>query len=220
MSEGTSTGSDRSEGYQRLQLLVRERDDLVDQRRKEENRLHAHHHRVVPPEALVQLAHQRIAFLTQQVKQLETLIHDLCNEEDLRNSFAVLSSVPGIGPVTASVLLAETQGFSGFKHVKQVTAYAGIAPAPFQSGAYTGRTRISKVGNARLRQALYMAALQASRQAGVFKNLFDRLIAKNKPRKLALIAVARKILVVAFTLIKRQQTFNPHHPCALSKAAA
>ena len=128
----------------------------------------------------------------------------------LKESYQCLQSIPGIGPVTASVLFAETFSLSNFHDAKQLTAYTGIAPAPNQSGNFKGKSSISKIGNKRIRKAFYMAALQA-RKHSIFKDLYERILKRSNSKKLALIAVARKLLVIAFTLAKSKQTFNPNH---------
>lgn len=201
--------------YEELKVLVRERDSIVAQLRQLNNQRHAHQHRTNCPEMIFSLLEQRIELLTKQRKRLEGEIERLC-QGSCQEAYECLRSIPGVGPVTASTLLAETAGMESFVHPKQVTAYAGIAPAPHQSGTFAGRATISKVGNPRIRKALYMAALQARRHS-VFAHLYQRLIQKGKAPKLALIAVARKLLVIAFTLVKSKQLFDPHR-LAESKA--
>lgn len=146
-----------------------------------------------------------------QIKQLEQSIDKLC-KETMKQAYESLRSIPGIGLVTASVLLAETSGLESFEHPKQVIAFSGIALAPNQSGTFKGQSRISKIGNTRLRKAFDMAALQA-RHHSVFKDLYDRLISKGKAAKVALIAVDIKLMVIAFQLVKSQTLFDPNYLC-------
>ena len=198
-----------------LKLLVRERDDIVNQLGQLRNQLHAHQHRRYCPNTLLNLLRERIKLLKAQRKSLDQAISEHC-EQMSADAYESLRSVPGIGPVAASVLLAETAGLQTFEHPKQLTAFAGISPAPNQSGTFIGHASISKIGNPRIRKAFYMAALQAKRHS-VFKDLYERLIKKGKKPKVALIAVARKLLVIAFALIKSKQLFDPSH---LSKSEA
>lgn len=201
--------------FEELKLLVRERDDIVTQLGQLYNQLHAHQHRQHCPDTLLDLLTQRIKLLKAQRKSLDQAISEHC-EQTCADVYTCLRSVPGIGSVAASVLLAEAAGLNTFEHPKQLTAFAGISPAPNQSGTFTGHSSISKIGNSRIRKAFYMAALQAKRHS-VFKNLYERLIKKGKKPKVALIAVARKLLVIAFALVKSNQRFDPNH---LSKAQA
>lgn len=96
-------------------------------------------------------------------------------------------------------------------------AYAGLDPAPRDSGASVrGAGHISKPGNARLRQALYLAAVSAARFNPPLKAFFDRLVARGKRKKLALVAVARQLLVLMVTLLQHGRACDPnwaaHHP--------
>lgn len=196
-----------SKALNELKLLVRERDDLVLARTKLKNQAHAHKHRKDCSKLTFSLLKDRLNLLNKQIKQLEQAILKLCQTR-FQKSFDVLTSVPGIALITAAVLIAETENLEGFLHSKQLTAYAGIAPEPNQSGTRQGRARISKIGNPRIRQAMYMAAKQARHKA-MFKDFYLRLLSKGKPPKLALVAIARKLLVIAFALVQSKQRFDP-----------
>ena len=197
------------EKLQQLKLLIRERDDLVKSRTQERNRLHVHHRRATLPKALVSLARQRLRLLDKQVKQLENSMRELLETSGQAVNLMVLLSLPGVGLITASTLIAETYGLAVFVHPKQLAAYVGIAPAPFQSGAFAAKARISKLGNPRLRRVLYLAAVAAVKTDSPLRDFYQRLLAKGKPKKVALIAVARKLLTLAFTLVKTQQPYDP-----------
>ncbi len=197
------------EELQQLKLLLREREDLVKSRTQERNRLHVHHHRTTLPKALVSLARQCLRLLDKQVKYLENSIRELLEASGQAVNLMLLLSIPGIGLITASTLIAETCGLAVFAHPKQLAAYVGIAPAPFESGAFAGKARISKMGNPRLRRMLYLAAISAMNTESPLRDFYQRLLTKGKPKKVALIAVARKLLTLAFTLVKTQQPYNP-----------
>ncbi len=198
-----------STDYQNLQLLVRERESLVILLTQIKNQKHAHTYRQHCPDTILTLLEEHIGLLKSQIKCLEKEIQKLCMTY-LKDSYQSLQSIPGIGPVTASVLFAETFGLHHFYDAKQLTAYAGIAPAPNQSGKFKGQSSISKIGNKRIRKAFYMAALQA-RKHSIFKDLYERILNRSNSKKLALIAVARKLLVIAFTLAKSKQPFDPNY---------
>lgn len=192
-----------------LQILVRERESLVSQLTQVKNQYHAHKRRENCPEKVLDLCKQHIEFLKSLIKVLEKDISVLCKETQT-DSYFNLKSIPGIGVVTASVFLAETYGLKHFHESKQLTAYTGIAPAPNQSGKSKRKSSISKIGNKRIRTAFYMAALQA-RKSSVFKDLYDRVLKRSSSIKVALIAVARKLLIIAFTLVKSNQAFDPNY---------
>ncbi|MFC6668458.1 IS110 family transposase [Deinococcus radiopugnans] len=131
--------------------------------------------------------------------------------EAVQGQVTLLTSIPGIGLLTASILLVETLQLSRMESSDQWAAYAGLSPVPRQSGSFTGRTHISKIGNGRLRRAFYLCALTASRMKNAFGNFYRHLIAQGKPKKVALVALARKLLRVAFAVLKSGQKFDPSY---------
>ena len=130
----------------------------------------------------------------------------------------LLASVPGIGHLTAAVLLSETGHLEDMHRSEQWTAYAGLSPVPRQSGAMVGRCRISKIGNARLRRAMYMAAVTVSRLSNPLGAYYRRLVKQGKPKKVALIALARKLLRLCFAVLKSAQPFDPAYQRPLQTA--
>lgn len=131
-------------------------------------------------------------------KELETLIKS--NEPDL---FSRLSSIPGIGKKTAVLMMVSTSNFNSFGSYKQVSSYLGLAPNERSSGSrIRGRSRISKTGDGLLRNHLFMCSFTASVHNPQCKVLFDRIVAKGKSRKLALIAVCNKLIKQSFAIAK------------------
>lgn len=122
---------------------------------------------------------------------------------------ALLRSVPGVGPVLCRTLLAELPEL-GLLCAKEVSALVGVAPLNRDSGALRGRRTVWG-GRARVREALYMGALIATRHNPQIKEFYGRLLAAGKPKKVALVACMRKLLVVLNALI-RDRTFwrYPH----------
>jgi transposase len=117
-------------------------------------------------------------------------------------------SVPGFGFIAAATVLAETNGFETLEDGHQVSAYAGLAPAPNQSGLSNRKGSISKVGNARLRRIAYLAALGARNSNSPFKAFYERLRERGKPPRLALVALARKLLRVGLAVVKRGRPYQ------------
>ncbi|MES2518710.1 MAG: IS110 family transposase [Bacteroidota bacterium] len=151
-----------------------------------------------------------ISHLKDQITQLETQLRELI-EKHHGDLFDRLQSIPGIGPATAMILISMTQGFENFDSVKQLIAYVGLAPKIFQSGkAVFKKTHICKMGTARLRKSLYIATWSAIRFNQPAKELYQRLKAKGKASKVALIAVANKLLKQAFAIAKSGQVFDPN----------
>jgi transposase len=196
---------------QALQLLLRQRDDLVALQTQTRNRRHALAQLPdVPAEALAPVA-ALLAVLAAQIRQLEQAIRARAEAAgDIARDNARLQTIAGVGLLTAAIVVAETRPLRHGATRAQVVAYAGLDPAPRESGASVrGAGHISKTGNARLRQAVYMAAVSAVRFNPVFKAAYTRLLARGKPKKVALVAVARKLLALMVTLLTHGRDFDP-----------
>ena len=131
-------------------------------------------------------------------QEMERLITS--NEETL---FINLKTIPGIGKKTAMLLISSTNGFKSFENYKQVSSFMGLAPTERRSGSSTrGRTRISKTGNPKVRNHLFMCSFTACKHNGQCRALYERLVAKGKSKKLALIAVCNKLIKQAYGIAK------------------
>lgn len=187
-----------------LQALL---DQYVKQRTALKNQLHAQKASGVPNEAFKASAQKVLEALESEIADLEQQMEQLARKHHRDQMEAVLS-VPGVGPKTAMVLTVITQGFSRFNSPKQLASYVGICPRVFQSGtSVKGKNRICKLGMARVRQLLYMCAMQAIKVNQPCKELYERLLKAGKPKMKAIIAVAHKILRQTLALAKSQRTF-------------
>lgn len=140
-------------------------------------------------------------------KRLQKLVH---SHEALRAQVVLLSSIPGIGTKTAIAVLAELPSMESFQSAKEVAAYAGLTPSVHQSGSsVNGRGKLSKVGNPRLRKALYMPAVVAQRYNPLLKAFCQRLADKGKCKMVILAAVMRKLLHIMFGVLKTKTNFSP-----------
>ncbi len=121
-------------------------------------------------------------------------------------------SVVGIGKRATAILIVSTQGFKHTETYQQLISYAGLSPKEYSSGSsIRGKVRICKQGGSLLRHTLYMCALNAKETNGACKELFDRLVAKGKNKKLAVIAVANKLLKQVFGVVKNECTFDRNY---------
>ncbi len=112
-----------------------------------------------------------------------------------------LTTIPGIAKKTASVLITVTGGFTRFRTAKQLCAYVGMTPRIYESGSsIKGKARICKLGMSRVRALLYVCAWTAKQYNKACAALYERLLAKGKAKKLALVAVANKLLRQAFAI--------------------
>ena len=195
-----------------LKQLVREREAVGRQLTRDRNHLkalQASHH--AAPLAR-RLGQQRIKLLERQLNSLETAIKDLVQQDAiLQGQLELLMSVPGFGFIAAVTIIAETDAFATLQAGHQISAYAGLAPAPHQSGLSIRKGSISKVGNARLRRIAYLAALGATLSNSPFKTYYAQLRARGKPPKVALVALARKLLRVGLAVVKSGQPYQPNY---------
>lgn len=152
-------------------------------------------------EAVLACLDARIAFWDAEIKDR------IARSETLAHAERRLRSIPGIGPVAATTLLARMPEL-GQRSPKTIAALAGLAPFTVQSGQWKGRDRIQG-GRKRVRDALYMAAVSAARAAPRFKAFYQALRDAGKPPKLALVAIARKLITIANAVLRDDKAFQP-----------
>ena len=153
-----------------------------------------------------------------QIKRLESEISKVESEMlhiiQLHHGemFEQLQSIPGLGKKTSLLLIVLTGAFTKFENHKQLSSYFGLSPRIFESGkSIKGRARICKMGMSRIRAMLYMCACASLSCNEACKQLYDRLVAKGKSGKLALIAVANKIVKQAFAIAKNGRTYDENY---------
>ena len=153
----------------------------------------------------------RLTLCRAQHGELEAMLLDLVmSDPHVRRRFELLTSVPGIGLVTAVALLTEMKEL-GSANAAQVAALAGVAPMNRDSGVMRGR-RMIRGGRIAARNALYMAATVAMRWNRGIKAFYDRLRAAGKPFKVAITATMRKLLVLTNTLLREDRAWSPTPP--------
>lgn len=132
--------------------------------------------------------------------------------EKHQQQLTLLRSIPGIGPKTAVFLLVVTDGFSRFESASQLCSYAGITPIIRESGSSVrGRPRISKMGDGRLRNLLFLCAFNACKHNKACRDLYERLVNKGKSKKLALIAVTNKLLRQCYAIATSRMPYDEAH---------
>lgn len=190
-----------------LQALSRRRDDLRRLAAGEKTRLAAPG---LSPATRKSLA-RTVAFLEREAGRLQEQADELVAADGhLRADRELLRTIPGVGPVAANAILAELPDPARFATAQQAAAYAGLAPREFRSGtSVRKRTRLSKAGNARLRKALYLPALTAVRFNPLVSAFHGRLLAAGKPKMSALGACMRKLLMIAYGVLKSRTPFDP-----------
>jgi transposase len=192
---------------QELQALVRRLESLTEMRTMEENRLSSG----ISVEAVKASVEEVLAYLCEQIKKTEALIRDHINRHPgLKERSKLLDSIPGIGETTAAVLLAEVPDISQYQSARQVAAFAGLVPRERQSGSSVrGRVRLSKIGNARLRKALYFPAITALRCSPFFQQWAEGLRQRGKSKMAVIGAAMRKLVHLAYGVLKTGKPFDP-----------
>jgi transposase len=191
-----------------LRAMVRHLDDLELTRQQTANRLG---NGSSSPLVVTHLQDQ-LSLLAQHIEQTKRQIQDhIDRHPGLKQQKELLTSIPGIGELTAGKLLAECRDLTAFDDVRQVVAFAGLNPRQRRSGSSVrGRSAISKCGNAALRAALYMPALVARRFNPLLHAFAERLKLRGLTAKAVIVAVMRKLLHLAYGVLKSGQPFDPH----------
>lgn len=163
------------------------------------------------PQRVVRSSQELIAQLDLQIDDLEKAIRDhIDRHPGLRSKRDLLLSIPGIAHTTAAAILAEMPMLDQFASAQAVAAYAGLSPRLRQSGSSVrGRARLCKTGNARLRKALYLPAIVALKHNPTLRALAQRLRAAGKAPMLIIGAAMRKLLVLAYGVLRSQQPYQP-----------
>ncbi|MGZ3562337.1 MAG: IS110 family RNA-guided transposase [Vulcanimicrobiaceae bacterium] len=188
-----------------LQALVRRYASIQDMLSMDANRLGS----ARIDNAVERSLREHIAYLEAELQRVSAEIKDLIDRHPpLREQRDLITSIPGIGDLTASHILGEIPNVSQYRTSGAVAAFAGLSPREHQSGISRGRTRLAKTGNARLRKALYFPAMSAIRYNPILQALYQRLLAAGKPKMVALAAVMRKLLILAYGVLKIGRPFD------------
>ena len=179
------------------------------------NKMHGEEVLGYPSKAVLSSLKRSLKHLEKEMKLLEIALLDNVKKE-YQESLTLLKRIPGIGNKTALMLLVFTDGFERFQSAKELCSYAGLTPIIRQSGtSVKGRSRISKMGNPKLRNLLFMCSFNACKYNSACKALYDRIVAKGKSKKLALIAVCNKLLKQAFAVVKNGLPYDEQYKSKL-----
>lgn len=184
-----------------LSSVVNRRQQLVRMLTMEKNRRHSTH------AAMAAQLEEHIQWLEAEIATLNERMQDLIRNSALwQANEKILRSVPGVGPMTAWTLLADLPEL-GTLNRQRIAALVGIAPLNKDSGTIRGKRRIFG-GRASVRCVLYMAALSASKCNPVIREFYQRLLAKGKPKKVALTACMRKLLTILNAMIRDKKSWH------------
>ena len=187
-----------------LQALNRRIEALDQMLIAEKNRLD------VAPKEVRTSVKRIIRTLETEIKNVHRLIKEhIDNHPDMKQQNDLLLTIPGIGQKTSQLLLGEVE-FRKFDSARAVAAQAGLTPRKDQSGTTLNRSRLSKVGNGRIRKALYFPAIVAVQYNQTIKQFASRLSQNGKTSMEVICAAMRKLLHIAFGVIKNNRPFDPN----------
>ncbi len=194
----------KTEEVEKLHALSKRLDELMDMRQQEKNRME-----FANPEIKCYLA-ETIEIFNQQIKTVKGEIKNLIEHNaDLKKKKELLSTIPGIGEATITKILAIIDKPEAFSNAKQVAAFIGVTPRNCSSGSSVlGKTRLSKIGNAELRKALYFPAVTAIRYNPIVKRFAERLAQKGKNKMCIIGAVMRKLVHIIYGVLKSGNQFD------------
>lgn len=174
------------------------------------NQLHARNHSYGCPESTAKRLKRQISLLETQLFEVEAELRiQAMADTFLYDKITRISTIPGVSFITVICILAETNAFALVDNAKQLVSYSGLDIQHNQSGLKEGKTKISKKGNSFIRNALYMPALCASQHNPNMKEFYTQLSERKPAKKIAVTAVARKLLILIYILWKNDTEFNP-----------
>lgn len=192
----------RSDHEAKLKALVHRRDQILSQISAERNRLQQ-----TPDDETQSMIHSAIQFYQAQLRTADQRIGRVLQEcAELAAKAKILQSCPGVGPATTAMLLSELPELGNLNR-GQIAKLVGVAPMVKESGQHQGQRR-TYAGRGLVRKVLYMAALVATQYNNRMKAHYQRLLQKGKPKKVALVAVMRKLLVTLNVMIRDQKTWR------------
>lgn len=199
--------------FKNLRQLTRERDQLVQERTMVKNQLHAEQAEAEPNPSSIGRIKKRLVLMDKQEMEIKEEITKLAKQdEQVKDSVKTICTIPGVGLLTAVIILAETNGFELIRNKRQLTSYAGLDVKEKQSGtSIKGKPQISKRGNTFLRKAMHLPALTAIRHDERFKAVFARLVSKHGIKMKAAVAVQRKLLEMIYVLYKSKIAYDKEY---------
>lgn len=198
--------------FKELRALSREYQTIKSLSTGVKNRMHAKQYSFEPSQQTIKRIKQQLSLYKKQLKEINKQIVELVKQDQqLYNKIKKIQKIEGVGFMTLVSVISETNGFALIENGKQLTSYTGLDVVHNQSGYSVRKTKISKKGNRFIRKALYMPALSAVRYNQTLKQFYIGLVMKKNVKKLALIAVMRKLLLLIYTLWKNDSVYVPNY---------
>jgi transposase len=198
--------------FYNLRSLTRQHEGLSSLRTELISKIKNQKYMMIENETVTGQLTSMLQMTNNQIKETQKAINVLIeNDADLKNRIDKITKIKGLGLLSVVTVIAETNGFILFENQRQLVKYSGYDIVENQSGKHVGKTKISKKGNAHIRRILHMPALNAVRwNEPAFKNLYDRVYGRTKIKMKGYVAVQRKLLVMIYTLWKKNTEYQPN----------
>ncbi|MBK9191685.1 MAG: IS110 family transposase [Crocinitomicaceae bacterium] len=199
--------------YYDLKHLNREKEKIQDQITQLKNQLHAESAGIWPNKSSINRMNSTLKLLQKQRLQvLDEITQVVQKDKNLFDKLTRITTIPGVGLMTATTIIGETNGFNLIKNKRQLVSYVGYDVINQESGSSVlTKARISKRGNRRIRKALHMPALTSIRHNLHDKDMFLRIVSRTGIKMKAAVAIQRKILALIYTLWKSETVYDPEY---------
>ncbi len=198
--------------YKELKELSRERSKLIKIRTQFKNVLHALNHSYHPNKKSIKRTNSLIKTLDKNIDNIEQELSERTKKDSkLKEKIDKLTTIPGVGEITALTVVAETNGFLLIENSRQLCSYAGLDIKLRESGKWKGQSKISKKGNSHIRAALYFPALTTIKYSEQYKSFYERIMKEKKKSNIGITAVSRKLLVLMYSLWKNDTKYQENY---------
>lgn len=202
-----------------LRLITRQIQAIAEQTTILKNQLHALRYGMYRDKSIEKMYEKQIVIFKKNKTILQLRVKKTVEEDAvLKKKFAGICKIKGLGLQSLAVVIAETNGFAAFENTSQLVSYSGYDVVENQSGKRSGKTKISKRGNSHIRRCLHFPAFNMIKyEIAPFKNLYERIYEKSKIKMKAYTSVQKKLLIVIYTLWKKDEAFDPHYQNTASR---
>ena len=203
-----------NEFFYTLRALTRHHQSLQELKNNIGNQLHADEHSIYGNKKVMKQLKKLITTIEKELQETaDEIDKQLYGNPEVAGKVRLITDIKGIGNITIATVLAETNGFALFSSIAQLVSYAGYDVVENQSGKHKGKTRISKKGNSHIRRAMHMPAFNMVRyDVGNFRSFFERILERHNQKMKAYVAVQKKLLVLIYTLWKKNEAFAIKSP--------
>ncbi len=199
--------------YKELRDHCRELLSIKKEMNRARNQLHAMTRSHNKSKSIIKLKTNQIKFYEGSIKNIEKELHKIVDKDPkLKEKLRKAQTIIGIGFETSVILASETNGFALFKNIRQLVSYAGLDVEFKESGKFKGKTRITKKGNSRIRQALFMPAMSATLYNESIKALHERICERNPDiKRKGVVAGMRKLLIYTYVIWKKDTEYDNNY---------